>query len=87
MSDTEAQQNAHDKILALVERKLDETIEQVLDEIWSRKTHDGPDLLITSPAMLRQWALEVIKIKWGIRNPPPWLICAQTGESYTLGRY
>lgn len=87
MADTETQQNADDKILALVERKVDEAIEQVLEELWSRPTHTGPDYLITSPEMMRIWALEVIKIKWGMRNPPPWLICVHTGESYKLGRY
>lgn len=43
--------------------------------------------MFVSPEMMRIWALEVIKIKWGMRNPPPWLICVHTGESYKLGRY
>lgn len=43
-----------------------------------------PEYLMVAPRTMREYALSKIKADHNLNDPPPWLICTVTGETYKL---
>ena len=42
------------------------------------------DPIALHPDMAAIWAEECIKARWGIKSPPPWLMCFVMGVPYRV---